>query len=102
MSEEVKINQSQLRLMDLIELLAGRELHGMKLRDIAGAMKINEATTYRDLKAMEVRGWAQQRDNDTWRLGPKPIQIATHFTWGLNEGRSEIDEIQQRYTRKPN
>ncbi len=102
MSEEVKINESQLRLMRLIRLLSGHELHGLVLRDIAHDMKESEPTAYRDLKALEAGGWAQQRDNKTWRLGPEPIQIATNFAWGQREGKAELAEIEQRYTRKPN
>jgi DNA-binding IclR family transcriptional regulator len=101
MSEEVKINESQLRLMRLIRLLSGHELHGLMLRDIAAGMKESEPTTYRDLKALEAGGWARHRDK-TWCLGPEPIQIATHFYWGLGQGRAELNEIEQRCTRKPN
>lgn len=94
-------NGSQLRLMALIEILAGHEVAGLRLKEIAAALDTVMPTALRDLQTMAQKGWAEQKDDGAWRLGAKPVQIAIHFTHGLKTAKDAVAEVEQRYTRIP-
>ena len=64
-------------------------------------------TSYHSQSAEEFRqtlaaaGWAKQDETGKWRLGQKPVQICTNFTWGLTQAKQAVAETEQRYTRTP-
>ena len=95
------INPAQVRLTRVIEALAGHEIEGLRLADIAVAIGGTQPLTLRDLRSLAAAGWAEQRDDTRWRLGPKPVQIAIAFTTSTRRAQERIDEISQRYTRTP-
>lgn len=96
------LGNAQLRLLEVIETLAGHEVFGLRLRDVATAVKASDPTALRDLQTLAEKGWAVQDDSGKWRLGPKPVQISNAFTWGIASARRKVDETEQRYTREPN
>lgn len=99
--ERAKPNAAQLRLLLVIEALAGNEVFGLRLTDICNTLKAGAPTVLRDLQALEAAGWTQQMEDGKWRLAAKPIQVLTNFTWGLQNATDKLNEVKQRYTRLP-
>lgn len=100
-TEEKTHNASQLRLLRVIEALSGNEVFGLRLMDVASALKLSSPTVLRDLWALEASGWAQQMEDTRWRLAAKPIQVLNNFQWGLQSAGIKLADVQQRYTRIP-
>ena len=96
-----KPNAAQLRLLLVIEALAGNEVFGLRLTDISNTLKAGAPTVLRDLQALEAGGWTQQMEDNKWRLAAKPIQVLTNFQWGLQSAGIKLNDVQQRYTRLP-
>ena len=103
MSDDDKKNlgSAQLRLLKVIEALSGHEVFGIRLKEVAVAVNASDPTVLRDLNTLAAAGWAKQDDTNKWRLGQKPVQIATNFTWGLTQAKQAVSETEQRYTRTP-
>ena len=102
MSDDKKnLGNAQLRLLKVIEALSGNEVFGIRLKEVAAAVKTGDPTVLRDLNTLASAGWAKQDDSGRWRLDTKLVQIATHFAWGISNAQQQIAEIQQRYTRTP-
>ena len=103
MSDDDKKNLggAQLRLLRVIEALSGHEVFGIRLKEVAVAVKTGDPTVLRDLQTLAAAGWAKQDETGKWRLGPKPVQICTNFTWGLTQAKQAVSETEQRYTRTP-
>ncbi len=99
--EAVAHNHAQLRLMDVIRALAGHEVFGLRLADIAKSVGSPEPMVLRDLQAMAHKGWSTQDPAKRWLLGPEPVQIAVQFSYGLRQAQSKLSEMEQRYTRLP-
>lgn len=99
--DKKNLGSAQLRLLAVIEALSGHEVFGLRLRDVALAVKASDPTVLRDLNTLAEKGWARQDESGKWRLGAKPVQIATNFTWGLTQAKQQIAETEQRYTRTP-
>ena len=104
MSADIKVVPCQVRLLTVIEILSGNEVFGMRLKEIAEAVvgsghRTTTATVLRDLQSLQAAGWAQQLDDNKWRLAAKPIQVLTNFQWGLQNASGKLAEVQQRYTR---
>jgi DNA-binding IclR family transcriptional regulator len=94
---------AQTRLLAVVEVLAGHETFGQRLKDIAEAMpeQVVTSTVLRDLEALQAAGWAQKTPDDRWMLAAKPIQILHHFYHGLKAVDSRREEIAANYTRIP-
>jgi len=102
MSDDKKnLGNAQLRLLKVIEALSGHEVFGIRLKEIATAVKASDPTVLRDLQTLAAGGWAFQDESGRWRLHTKLVQIATHFMHGIDSARRATDEIYQRYTRTP-
>jgi len=102
MSEPKKVlGAAQMRLIDVIEVLSGHEIFGIRLKEVSAAVKSGSSTVLHDLQTLEAKGWAKQDEAGKWRLGTKPVQICTNFTWGLTQAKQAIAETEQRYTRTP-
>ena len=102
MSEHpVTHNAAQLRLLDVIRALAGNEVYGLRLADIARKVGAGEPIVLRDLLCLAHKGWAMQDPEKRWRLGHEPVQIAVQFSYGLREAQNRLAEVEQRYTRLP-
>jgi DNA-binding IclR family transcriptional regulator len=94
-------NAAQLRLLDVIRALAGHEVFGRRLTDLAADVGTAEPMLLRDLQALASKGWAVQDASKLWRLGPEPVQIAVQFSVGLRAAQAKVSEVEQRYTRLP-
>lgn len=94
-------NAAQLRLVAVIRALAGHEVFGRRLTDIAADVRASEPIVLRDLQALAATGWAAQDDSKLWRLGQEPVQIAIQFFDGLRQAQARVAETEQRYTRLP-
>lgn len=102
MSKEIYINAAQQRLLKAVVLLAGNEFSGLAPSDLAKALNTNPSNVTRDLANLREAGLAEQLpDTGRWRLGPKLVQIALAFSDHMSRATNRIDEMQQRYTRKP-
>jgi DNA-binding IclR family transcriptional regulator len=102
MSDDNKnLGSAQLRLLKVIEALSGNEVFGIRLKEVAAAVKTGDPTVLRDLNTLASAGWAKQDESGRWRLDTKPVQISVNFAWGLNKAQERLTEIQQRYTRTP-
>lgn len=95
------INAAQLRVMDLIEALAGYEIGGRRLTDIAAAIGSSLPMALRDLRALAAKGWAERIEDGRWRLGTKPVQISLRYTAAMRLAQERLAETEQRYTRTP-
>lgn len=95
-------NAAQQRLLRLITVLAGNELHGISPGELATALNTTPSSITRDLANLREAGWADEMaDTGRWRLGTKPVQIAVSFTQGIQRAQAKLDEISARYTREP-
>lgn len=102
MSDDKKnLGNAQLRLLKVIEALSGHEVFGIRLKEVAEAVQASDPTVLRDLNTLAAGGWAKQDENSLWRLGPKAIQITGNFHAGAESSKQRVNEIYQRYTRKP-
>ena len=100
-AEKKNLGNAQLRLLKVIEALSGHEVFGIRLKEVAETVQSSAPTVLRDLQALESSGYARQDENGLWRLGPKAIQITGNFHAGAEGAQQRVNEIVQRYTRKP-
>lgn len=99
MSKSNYDSASQQRILAMVLVLAGNEFDGLAPKEISRAMKIGPSTVTRDLHNLREAGFAEQiQSTGRWRLGPKPIQIATAFLEALNRAESGLREVSQRFT----
>lgn len=99
--DKKNLGNAQLRLLKVIEVLAGNEVFGIRLKEVTAAVKGTDPTVLRDLQTLQAAGWAMQDESGLWRLHTKLVQIATHFAHGIDAARQRLDEVHQRYTRTP-
>lgn len=93
-------NAGQQRLLSLINLLAGHELEGLALGDIARAQGCHASAVVRDLDNLRTAGWAEQTPvGDRWRLSPHVIQISVRHAQALRAGKQKLDDVVQRFSR---
>lgn len=95
------LGNAQLRLLKVIEALSGHEVFGVRLKEVAVAVKASDPTVLRDLQTLKSAGWAKQDESGLWRLSQKPVQIFANFTWGISQAKQSVAETEQRYTRTP-
>lgn len=88
-------------MLRLIEVMAGHEVFGRRLKDIAADMGVSADTAHRDLKSAIACGWVRQREDKSYCLATKPVQICTAFAWGIKRAGETLREIEQRYTTEP-
>lgn len=89
---------AQARILAVVEALSGHEVFGLRLKEVADLMRAPMPQTLRDLQTLAGCGWAEQKEG-RWRLGPKPVQIATRFSWGLTQAKQAVAEVEHNYTR---
>jgi DNA-binding IclR family transcriptional regulator len=95
-------NASQERGYRVLLTLAGHEVTGLSLSEIAKAVGASAATVLRDLRVLTKVGLAEQLTaTGRWRLGPKLVQIAIAYHTNIDAARRRLDETVQRYTRIP-
>lgn len=82
--------------------LAGHETNGLRVIDLAQGLRLLPSTTHRTLQAMIAVGFAEQLDDEKYRLGPAFVQIAVAHAEGLAKAEIRIAEIKNRFSRTPN
>ena len=93
-------NPAQQRLLRMVDLLAGHELHGLAPGEIAKALVIGPSSVTRDLDNLRTAGWAEQTpQGGRWRLTPHVIQISLRYATALNAGAQQWRDTQQRFGR---
>lgn len=92
--------EPQQRILKLLGVLAGQEVHGLAPSDIAKAQGCTASIVTRDLANLRIAGMAEQvPETGRWRLAPPIVQIAIRHQVGLARAQSKVDEIRSRYTR---
>lgn len=99
MSEKY-ICEPQQRILSLLQVLAGNEVHGLTPTDIAKAQECSPALVTRDLANLKAASMAEQvPETNRWRLAPLIVQISVRHAVALDRAQSRLNEIQQRYSR---
>ena len=104
MSAPDKTQAQTRRALQIVLVLAGHEVRGLRTTEIAKALKLTATSTAtRDLQVMEDEGFVEHvpGDADKWRLGPKLVQIALAHMNGIARIEREINEVKQRFSREP-
>ena len=93
-------NPAQQRLLRMVDLLAGHELHGLAPGEIAKALVIGPSSVTRDLDNLRTAGWAEQTpQGGRWRLSPHVIQIGLRYSAALQASAQAWRDLEQRYGR---
>lgn len=94
------ICEPQQRILKLLHVLAGHEVHGLAPSDIAQAQRCSMSVVTRDLANLRSAGMAEQvPDTGRWRLAPLVVQIAVRHSVGLDRAEAKLIEIRSRYSR---
>ena len=92
------------RAQALLFVLQGHTMEGLRLKQIADAIRTTPSTALRDLEVLAEEGIAERipgRD-EYWRLSPRLIQLARAHELEMARYRQRLDETEQRYSRNPN
>lgn len=94
-------HQSARRALRLLWILQGNAFDGLRLKQIAEALKVSAPVALRDLNLLADEGVAERipGKDECWRLTPKVIQLARAHDDEMRRVRERIDSIDQRYTR---
>lgn len=100
---------SQQRVLAVMAALAGHEVDGVSLTEIAtaiaarngsGSLTTARNNVFRDLHNLQAAGLAEQLpDSERWRLGPRLVQIALSYQRHIDRVAARLDETRQRYSR---
>lgn len=102
MSTTTYLNDGQQRLLALIRVLAGNEVHGLAPGEIAKAQSCSPSLVTRDLANLKEAGFAEQIvETGRWRLGPALVQVALAHTREIEKAERKLAETRQRFSRTP-
>lgn len=95
--------ESVRRAFRIVWILQGHTFDGLRLQQVAEALRCTPSTAYRDLETMAEEGVAERIPGreDSWRLTPKLIQLSRAHDADMTRTRRRIDDIDNRYTRLP-
>lgn len=100
MSQDKYICEPQQRILKLLHVLAGHEVHGLTPTDIAQAQGCSLPVVTRDLANLRTAGMAEVvPETNRWRLAPLIVQIAVKHSVGLDRAEKKLGEIRSRYSR---
>lgn len=95
-------NTAQQRILRIVLMLAGHELHGVAPKDIAESAGVASATITRDLHNLREIGLIETiQETGRVRLGPKVVQIAIAHMTAMDRASAQLNEIKNRYSREP-
>ena len=95
-------SESRQRMLRIMLALAGREFEGAANGELAKDLSISASNVTHDLHNLMYAGLAEEiPDTGRWRLTPRLSQIGLAMLDNVNKTQRKVDEIQQRYTRKP-
>lgn len=95
-SREGTPNAAVHRALRIMEILAHHGTAGLQNKDIASAIPTSEVNVCRDLKTLEMAGWAAKTDTGSWALTPKPAQIGLAMARHLDEQITRLETTRQR------
>lgn len=95
-------NKAQQRMIRLVECLAPHTRKGLALVDVAERMGVAPPMALRDLKNLEVVGWAQQRANSRWAMTAGATRPLLAIRDELHEAMNEIHRINTEYLGEEN
>ena len=88
------------RTFGVIRAMGGHTVKGMTPSEISKATGEAAFNITRSLAQLQQLGIVEEtREPGRWRLGPLLIQIAIAHQLDIGRAKSELDEIEQRYTR---
>lgn len=94
------LSDGQQRLLALIKVLAGNEVHGLAPGEIAKAQTCSPSVVTRDLANLKEAGFAEQiPETGRWRLGPALVQIALAHAREIDRAERKLAETKQRFSR---
>jgi DNA-binding IclR family transcriptional regulator len=101
MSAALPQQQSARRALRLLWVLQGHSFDGLRLKQVADAMKVSPPMALRDLEMLADEGVAERIPGaeECWRLTPKVIQLARAHDDCMRRARQRIEDIDNRYTR---
>lgn len=97
---------AQQRLLFVQSALAGNEVNGLSLTEIAKALETRlggnqKNNVFRDLQNLKLAGYAEQLpDSERWRLGARVVQTALDHLRGMERATARLEETRQRYSRQ--
>lgn len=100
---------AQQRVLFVMMALAGHEVNGVSLTEIAVALaqrsgknkNAEKNNVFRDLHNLKLAGLAEQLpDSDLWRLAPRLVQISSSYQRYLDRAAQRLDETRQRFGRE--
>lgn len=93
-------NEGQQRILRLVSLLAGNEVHGLPPSEIAKLQSCSAPMVTRDLDNLRTAGFAEQvPETGRWRLSPQVVQIAIKHMAALDRAQQRLTETVNRYSR---
>lgn len=95
--------QSARRALRAIFILQGHIFSGLRLTQIAGALKTSLPNAYRDMEVLAEEGIAERIPDqlDCWRLTPRVVQVSRATGEEFVRLINKVEEFQQRYSRDP-
>lgn len=93
------INAAQQRVLRMLPLLAGHAVFGLAPGEIAAALRTSPSNVTRDLANLREAGLAEPLETGRWCLTPRMGQIALRVLKSLDDAKSRVAEMEQRYTR---
>ena len=70
------VNDSQQRLLKVVEALAASPLNGRNLESIQAAADCSRDQAYRAVRNLMHAGWAEQAPTGGWRVTPRAAYVA--------------------------
>lgn len=95
-------NASQQRILRLLLLMAGHEVHGLAPKDLAQSLGVSSGSITRDLHNLRALGLTEDiPETGRVRLGPKVVQIAIAHMTALDRATTQLAGIKNRYSKEP-
>ncbi|URX63276.1 ArsR family transcriptional regulator [Luteibacter anthropi] len=91
------INAAQQRVLKLLGLLCGNEVHGLAPGEIAQALRTSPSNVTRDLANLREAGFAEPLDNGRWRVTPRMGQFALRILSALDDAGRRVEEVRRRF-----
>jgi DNA-binding IclR family transcriptional regulator len=92
--------EPQQRLLRLLLLLAGHEIHGLAPAQIAKDMACSASVVTRDMANLQQAGWAERVPaTGCWRLSPTPVQLGLRHQVAMGRAEALLEQTRSRYSR---
>lgn len=95
-------NASQQRILRLLLILSGHELHGLAPKDLAESLRVSPGTITRDVHNLREMGLAEViQETGRIRLGPVLVRIAIAHMTAMERAQTRLTETKNRYSSEP-